>query len=197
MSIAQQMGVSALLVEDNTHERIAIRRALGKEVHTLLECENAEEAICHLEQSPSQFDIIISDFKLPGMDGLTLLRTLRQMQCSSPFILLTGNGSEQTAIEAFKAGVTDYLVKASQSGYLDLLPALVSEVIGHHRMKTRNELLELSLKEANVRFQQFMEHYHGIFWLTDYEEPRKSLYVSPSYEYVWDRPALLLLQNSL
>nr|MBA3967105.1 PAS domain S-box protein [Nitrospirales bacterium] len=149
------------------------------------------------EQSPSQFDIIISDFKLPGMDGLTLLRTLRQMQCSSPFILLTGNGSEQTAIEAFKAGVTDYLVKASQSGYLDLLPALVSEVIGHHRMKTRNELLELSLKEANVRFQQFMEHYHGIFWLTDYEEPRKSLYVSPSYEYVWDRPARLLLQNSL
>lgn len=197
MALVQQSGLSALLVEDNSHERVAIRRSLGKDVHTLLECESGEEAIRHLEDSPSEFDVIISDFKLPGMDGLTLFRTLRQMNCSSPFILLTGNGSEQVAIEAFKAGVNDYLVKASQSGYLDLLPMLVSEVIRNHRLKIRNELLEMSLKEANERFCQFMEHYQGIFWLTDYQEPRKLLYVSPTYEKIWGRPALQLSRNPL
>ncbi|WP_342350044.1 response regulator [uncultured Nitrospira sp.] len=197
MSLVQELGLSALLIEDNSHERIAIRRSLKKDVHTLLECESAEEAIRHVEQSPSEFDVIIADFKLPGMDGLTLFHTLRQMKCLSPFILLTGNGSEQIAIEAFKAGVNDYLVKASQSGYLDLLPALVAEVIQHHRLKLRNELLELSLKEAHERFHQFMEHYQGIFWLTDFQEPRTLLYVSPTYERIWDRTALQLARNPL
>ncbi|MGD9853277.1 MAG: PAS domain S-box protein [Nitrospirales bacterium] len=197
MSPVQESGLSALLIEDNAHERLAIRRSLGNDVHTLLECENAEEAIRYVEQSPSEFDVIIADLKLPGMDGLTLFRTLRQMKCISPFILLTGNGSEQIAIEAFKAGVNDYLVKASQSGYLNLLPALVNEVIQHHRLKIRNELLELSLNEANERFRQFMEDYDGIFWLTDFDEPRKLLYVSPTYESIWDRPALHLAQNPL
>ncbi len=197
MPFSQKSGLSALLIEDNSHERIAIRRSLGKDVQNLLECETAEDAIRHLEESSSEFDVIIADFKLPGMDGLTLFRTLRQMNCSSPFILLTGNGSEQIAIEAFKAGVNDYLVKATQSGYLDLLPALVTEVIQHHRLKIRNELLELSLKEANERFCQFMEHYQGIFWLTDFQEPRKLLYVSPTYEKVWGRPALQLSRTPL
>ncbi|HBP88359.1 MAG TPA: PAS domain S-box protein [Nitrospirales bacterium] len=189
MPLIQESPLSALLIEDNFHERTAIRRSLGKNVSNLLECESGEEAIRRLEQSPSAFDVIIADLKLPGMDGLTLFRTLREMKCGSPFILLTANGSEQTAIEAFKAGVNDYLVKASQSGYLELLPALVAEVIQHHRLKTRNALLELSLNEANERFRQFMEQYDGIFWLTDYAEPRKLLYVSPNYEKVWDRPA--------
>lgn len=197
MPLVSESGVSALLIEDNSHERMAIRRSLGKDVQTLLECESAEEAIRHLKASPSKFDIIIADFKLPGMDGLTLFRTLHQMKCSSPFILLTGNGSEQIAIEAFQAGVNDYLVKASQSGYLDLLPALVTRVIRNHRLKIRNELLEMSLTEANEQFRQFMEHYQGIIWLTDFKEPRKFLYVSPTYEKVWDRPAQQLHQNPL
>lgn len=197
MSLVQDSGLSALLIEDNSHERIAICRSLKKDVHTLLECESAEEAIRHLEHSPSEFDVIIADFKLPGMDGLTLFRTLRQMKCVSPFILLTGNGSEQIAIEAFKAGVNDYLVKASESDYLNLLPALVTEVIRNHRLKIKNELLELSLKEAHERFHQFMEHYQGIFFLTDFQEPRRLLYVSPTYERIWDRPALQLVQNPL
>ena len=196
MSIVQPSGLSALLIEDDTHERAAIRRALRNDIQTLLECETAEEAIRRLDQSPSEFDVIISDFKLPGMDGLTFFRTLRRMKCSSPFILLTGNGSEQTAIEAFKAGVDDYLIKATQSGYLEMLSPLIAQVVHHHRMKIRNELLELSLREANERFQQFMEQYRGIFWLTDYEEPRKILYVSPTYEIIWDRSAHQLIQNS-
>ncbi|GJL60792.1 MAG: hypothetical protein NPIRA03_36490 [Nitrospirales bacterium] len=197
MPLVQESGLSALLIEDSFHERIAIRRSLKKDVPTLLECESAEDAIRHLEQSPSEFDVIIADFKLPGMDGLTLFRTLRQMQCITPFILLTGNGSEQIAIEAFKAGVNDYLVKASESGYLDLLPALVIEVIKHHRLKIRTELLELSLKEAHERFQQFMEHFQGIFWLTDFQEPQRLLYVSPTYEKIWERPAFQLARNPL
>jgi len=189
-------GLSALIIEDDTHERIAIRRALRNQVQSFLECENAEEALDRLEHSPSEFDVIISDLKLPGMDGLSLFRTIRQMKCSCPFILLTGNGSEQIAIEAFKAGIDDYLIKASHNGYLDILSPLVSQVVNHHRLKTRNELLELSLKEANDRFQQFMEQYQGIFWLTDYEEPRRLVYVSPNYEIIWDRPAQYLQLNS-
>ena len=58
-----------------------------------------------------EFDCVVSDYEMPGMDGLELLSTVRESDPSLPFILLTGRGDEETASKAIKAGVADYLLK--------------------------------------------------------------------------------------
>ncbi|MDS0281683.1 hybrid sensor histidine kinase/response regulator [Haloarcula onubensis] len=58
-----------------------------------------------------EFDCVVSDYEMPEMDGLELLSTVREEDPSLPFILLTGRGDEETASQAIRAGVADYLLK--------------------------------------------------------------------------------------
>lgn len=70
----------------------------------------SEEALTLLEK-PDEFDCIISDYEMPGQDGIELLETVQDRQLGIPFILFTGRGSEDIASQAISAGVTDYLQK--------------------------------------------------------------------------------------
>jgi two-component system, cell cycle sensor histidine kinase and response regulator CckA len=186
MTEASPTRVSALLIEDDPHERIAIRRTLGKNVHMLLECETAEEAIRYCREISSEFDVVISDLKLPGMDGLALYRILRRMKCYAPFILLTGHGSEQIAIEAMKAGVADYLVKASQTNYLSKLGPIVYQVVQHHRLNTSSEWLEHSRLETNEPFHHFLDQFPGLAFIKD--EQSRLTYLNPAFERIFKIP---------
>ena len=60
-----------------------------------------------------QFDCVISDYNMPGRDGIEFLRAVRDEYPDLPFVLFTGRGSEEVASRAISAGVTDYLQKGS------------------------------------------------------------------------------------
>ncbi|HEX3718276.1 MAG TPA: response regulator [Verrucomicrobiae bacterium] len=82
-----------------------------------------EEGICHtlervasltdfvLAQESHQFDLVLSDFALPGFDGLSALKILRERSADMPFIIVSGMMGEEVAIEALKSGATDYVLK--------------------------------------------------------------------------------------
>jgi CheY-like chemotaxis protein len=72
---------------------------------------NANDAIDQLGEN--EYDCIVSDFEMPGKDGIEFLRAVREDYPDLPFILYTGKGSEAVASEAISAGVTDYLQKES------------------------------------------------------------------------------------
>lgn len=65
--------------------------------------------------SHTKFDCVISDYEIPGQNGIEFLETVRGKYPSLPFILYTGNGSEDLASEAISSGVTDYLQKGSET----------------------------------------------------------------------------------
>jgi len=69
------------------------------------------KALSRLKKNPDHFDLIISDWDVPGMSGLDFLKEVRNLAPKIPFIMVTGNTSKDFVIKAVQAGVTDYIGK--------------------------------------------------------------------------------------
>lgn len=98
-----------LVADDHDSLRRGIVRALTEAGHEVKEAADGNAAIERLHGN--QFDIVLSDLKMGGSDGLDVLRTARSLQPSTAVILMTAFGSVQTAVEALKIGAFDYVQK--------------------------------------------------------------------------------------
>jgi two-component system chemotaxis response regulator CheY len=105
-------ALKVLVVDDQFSVRQMTRLALEKiGVRLIHEAENGQEALLKALAQP--LDLIISDFNMPEMDGIGLLRAVRGHQAirKLPFILITGRGDRELVVKAAQAGVNNYLVK--------------------------------------------------------------------------------------
>lgn len=102
--------------------------AEGFVVHTETD---VEAAIDRLEGEA--IDCVVSDYEMPGLDGIAFLETVREHHREIPFILFTGKGSEEVASEAISAGVTDYLQKEPGSSQFTVLANLIENVVAKRR----------------------------------------------------------------
>src|SRR3954469_20111458 len=98
-----------LVVEDEKKTAAFIRKALQAEGFAVDVCHNGEEAWSAARHTP--FDAIVLDIMLPGRDGLSLLRQLRERQIASPILLLSARGEVNERVEGLNAGADDYLSK--------------------------------------------------------------------------------------
>lgn len=106
-------GLKILVVDDDDVDRMAVRRALkasGLEAN-VTEADDAQSALARLAKE--HFDCTLLDYRMPGSDGLDVVRLARDKGILVPFIMLTGFGDEQTAVELMKAGAADYIPKSS------------------------------------------------------------------------------------
>lgn len=98
-----------LLVDDDAMALRVIGSALKERGHHLRTASNGLDALrCIEERMP---DLVICDIQMPGMDGLTLLRTTRKGYPDMPIILVTGDRDVETAVAGFRSGASDYLKK--------------------------------------------------------------------------------------
>ncbi len=98
-----------LLVEDDPTFRSLLSAILEDEGYLLLEREDGKAALMALQRQ--SFDLVLSDLRLPGMNGLDLFRTATANGIAPPFILLTAFGTVEEAVSAMKEGVADFLTK--------------------------------------------------------------------------------------
>jgi PAS domain S-box-containing protein len=84
-----------------------------------------------------EFDCVISDYEMPGMNGIDFLRAVREDYPDLPFVLFTGKGSEEVASEAISAGVTDYLQKQRGTEQYELLANRVTNAVEQRRARSR------------------------------------------------------------
>ena len=112
------MKPSILIVDDDKHTRDGLERALRR-TYDVRPAENADTALRLLGEAAP--DLMLTDLRMPGMDGLQLLRRARATHPGLPIILMTAYGSVETAVEAMKHGATDFLTKPVNLDQLELL----------------------------------------------------------------------------
>ncbi|MFC1976500.1 response regulator [Chloroflexota bacterium] len=95
------------------------------------------------------YDVVAVDQKMPGCDGIEVIRTLAARGPLPPTIMITGTGNEQIAIEAMKLGAGDYIVKDVEGGYFDLLPTVVEQVLSQRRLFEEKEQAMAALEQVN------------------------------------------------
>src|SRR5437762_13654083 len=105
MSSAAQI----LLIEDDASAASALRRVLADEGYGVTSATRGDDGLVQAEARA--FDVIITDLKLPGLDGMELIKRLHAVRPRLPIILMTAHGTTDTAIEATKQGAYDYLLK--------------------------------------------------------------------------------------
>jgi len=98
-----------LVVDDEERVRILFKRILLKEGYEVDCAASGSEAIDKLAKD--SFDLVVTDLKMEGIDGLDLIKKGKTMNQALPFILISGYGTAQTAVSAAKEGADVYLMK--------------------------------------------------------------------------------------
>lgn len=133
-----------LLADDEEALRLLMARQLRRNGHEVTEAEDGRVAVGLLEELP--FDIVISDMKMPRLDGMGLLAHAIDIAPEVEFIILTGHGSMENAVEAFKTGrVFDYLLKPLED--IRELDAVVARAAERRFLRTENFRLVKELQE--------------------------------------------------
>lgn len=106
-----------LVVDDDIQMLSALEAALRHKGHTVETASNGIDAASKLESASA--DAVITDLRMPGMDGLELLYHVRRTKPTLPVIVLSAYGTVPTAVDAMKAGATDFLLKPFSHSALD------------------------------------------------------------------------------
>ncbi len=139
-----------LIVDDEKGMRDLLSFMLRTEGYHIIEASSGEEALACMEAET--FDVVIADIMMPGMNGLQLLRRIREHDSDAVVIVMTAYASLQTAIEAIKFGAYDYLVKPFDD--VDKVMNIVARAVERRHLARRNARLLSDLQEANRRLQE-------------------------------------------
>jgi len=147
--------VRVLLIEDNPDHTLLTKRVLERaDGDYQLDCaSDAKEGLSRIYQH--NYDVILCDYHMPGLNALDILREMRKRGEDSPFIVITSSGNEKIAVEAMKQGAYDYVVK--DFSYKDTLSMVIKRSIERYNMKKEKQRAEEALKEAYYNLKQTQE----------------------------------------
>jgi two-component system NtrC family response regulator len=134
-----------LIVEDERFQREMLRKFLTREGHRVQEAENGEKALQFMGMS--SFDLILLDFKMPGMSGLEVLKEAKRINPEIDAVIITAYGTVDTAVQAMKAGSTDYVTKPID---FEELSIIIGRVAKHRTLVRENEILRRELNAKGV-----------------------------------------------
>jgi DNA-binding NtrC family response regulator len=116
--------LNVLIVDDEPTYRIVLQQTLKGCGHVTDSCDTGDDAISLLQKN--KYDVVLLDYKMPGTSGINVLQWMYGMKMDVPVIIITGYGSEEIALEAWKWGAKDYFVKGKSD--MSQLPELVLKV---------------------------------------------------------------------
>jgi two-component system, cell cycle sensor histidine kinase and response regulator CckA len=150
----------ALILEDSTDDvellLLHLRRMGFMVTHSV--AENKKQFLAALREK--DFDVVLSDYALPGWTGLDAARELRGMGKDTPLLLVTGTLGEEAAVECIKQGVTDYILKDN----LQRLPNALTRALAEKSLRDQNAKSQDALRVSEARNRDLVENsVYGIF----------------------------------
>ena len=130
-----------LVVDDEVAIRDSIRMILEYEDYRFTGASSGQEAIASVQKERP--DLVLLDIKMPGMDGIEVLRTLHQMDPSLPVVMISGHGTHATAFEASRSGAFDYIEKPPTSERLILT---LQNALRQSELRSENRELKLAME---------------------------------------------------
>ncbi len=146
-------ALRVLLVEDNPDHALLAKNAIltsKDRRYTVETCGSVEEAMEKVKNGP--VNMIISDYNLPGKNGLEFLEWLNGEEMNIPFIMMTGMGDQKTAVKAMQEGAYNYIVK--DDVYLSVLPHVIDETFIKYLSDKEKEQYEREIREKNVALEK-------------------------------------------
>jgi DNA-binding response OmpR family regulator len=134
------------LVEDNRFHTVLFEQAVHERYPEFMVTVYPTGKAFLGDRKIQTFDLIAVDYHLPDMDGLELLSIIRGQEPDLPIIMITGVGSEQTAVEAMKSGATDYIAKHGDYG--TTIPRVIKQAYHKQHLIRNNRRLEAKAREA-------------------------------------------------
>ncbi|HBC88816.1 MAG TPA: hypothetical protein DCZ94_17880 [Lentisphaeria bacterium] len=183
--------VLILYLEDNPRDAELVRDKLqqigmGCELRVAIDRAEYEAAL-----DQTHFDLILSDYSLPGYDGMSALALARVKQADVPFILISGTLGEEQAVDCVLRGATDFVLKQR----LNRLVLAVVRALAEAEEHQKHREVEEALRESEVKFRLLAENIQDVFWISTPTADRL-IYVSPAFERIWGRPCADLYQPS-
>ncbi len=140
------MNAKILLIEDDASTAASLKKVLCAEDY---EVDTASRGDTGLELArQNEYNVVISDLRLPGLGGLDLVAQLHAAKPKQPIILMTGHGTTETAIEATKRGACDYLLKPFEAD--ELLDLVASAVASSRLMSEAVEMGEARTDQSAI-----------------------------------------------
>jgi diguanylate cyclase (GGDEF)-like protein/PAS domain S-box-containing protein len=152
---ARAEAIRVLYMEDDPGLGRLVQKRLRREEWAVDLAEDGERGLAKLAESP--YDVVLLDHNMPVLSGLQVVSRLASAGQLPPTIMLTGAGDEQTAVEAMKLGVGDYVVKDAAGAYLELLPSVIGRVLERARLRLAKEKAEEDLRASEARFRTVAE----------------------------------------
>lgn len=144
------IGSKILLVDDETVFTNNMSKLLNSRGYRVTAVNSGDAAIQELQKE--DFDVVVLDLKMPGMDGLTTLKEIKKLDLFTQTLILTGHGSIDSALEAIKLGAYDYLTKPCE------IDDLVAKIEGAWEKKD-----DAAKKDMMDKLQKVVESPKSVF----------------------------------
>ncbi len=165
------MNLRIVIIDDDKSHLLIMKHSILKEMPDVdIECFiDPIQALSFIEKEYP--DLIITDYLMPKIDGLRLIKRLKEGNIDVPVIMITAHGDEYIAANAIKLGAMEYIVKSANA--FDLLPSIVKRVLKERELRER-------LDQIEGRLQDIMEKTFNWIWETD--KKGRFVYSNPSLE---------------
>ncbi len=151
-----------LVIDDEQSMRDFLSIMLKKEGHDVVAAENGSDAFKAVQTEI--FDLVISDVKMPGLDGIDVLKTVKEVSPETVVIMITAYATAETAVEAMKLGAYDYITKPFK---VDEIKLIIQKALEKGHLRKENILLRREI-ESRAGFENFIgksEPMQGVFSL--------------------------------